>query len=895
MANGVFTRVALLKSPTGGAETLGEPTPPGLARGVSHSSVRSFLPRILTVGLVCASLYAAFLGAGALAQDEATPEPTAAAETATPAATAETSTPTPFPSPVETVVDATPEPTQTATPPAADPTTAPTEAPKPAPEQTTTPGNAPAAPAETAAPGAAPKPRLGVDKTKRARKHANPNRKQGSAGICPTGGKKLGTVLDTSTSSSGRECVEVKDDADDDHGDDAGPLGDDTPAPTVQPNGIPTPANPDYSLATPGPAPIGVPNFFIEKFRIPPFLLPIYQAAGIQYGIRWEVLAAINEIETDYGRNLNVSSAGALGWMQFMPATWDMYGVDANGDGEKDPFNPVDAIFAAARYLRAAGADKDLYRAIFAYNHADWYVESVLMRARVIGGLPADLVGSLTGLTQGRFPVQSKATYAGAQHARARAVQVGENAANVVESDGARRAIQIFSRKGAPVVAVNDGRITRIGRSRKLGRFVELQDAYGNTYLYSGLDEVATTYPFPKERKARKRDLALPEADVTPKRAASRSTKSDLGDAGGSSRVARTVKPAKDRTAAAAPKAALPDSLPSKERLFAHPQRPAAKAAGGADQLVTGVEDVQEMTLDGRRLDPKDYVAKPLKKGARVVGGTILGRIGKTGSQLAPHVRFEIRPAGRGAPRIDPKPILDGWKLLESTAVYRSAKRNPFFGSDAETPSIGQIMLMSKDALQRHVLRNPHIDVYECGRHDIATGQIDRRVLATLEFLAASGLKPTVTSLRCGHGTFTTSGNVSEHSTGSAVDIAAVNGIVITPATQGKGSITDLTIQRLLTLQGSMKPHQIISLMSFEGTDNTFAMGDHDDHIHVGFRPVYGANSKAARRVAAVLKPDQWIKLIDRISSIDNPEVREQPSKFSVAVTKRASDPHRGE
>ena len=142
-----------------------------------------------------------------------------------------------------------------------------------------------------------------------------------------------------------------------------------------------------------------MPNFFIDKFRIPPFLLSIYQAAGMQYGVRWEILAAINEIETDYGRNLNVSYAGALGWMQFMPATWKMYGVDANRDGEKDPYNPVDAIFAAARYLRAAGADKDLRRAIFAYNHADWYVDSVLLLARVIGGLPSDLVGSLTATT----------------------------------------------------------------------------------------------------------------------------------------------------------------------------------------------------------------------------------------------------------------------------------------------------------------------------------------------------------------------------------------------------------------------------------------------------------------------------------------------------------------
>jgi membrane-bound lytic murein transglycosylase B len=73
--------------------------------------------------------------------------------------------------------------------------------------------------------------------------------------------------------------------------------------------------------------------------------------------------------------------------MQFMPATWKRYGVDANEDGVKDPFNPVDAIFAAARYLEAAGGEHDIRRAIFAYNHATWYVDSVLMRAQVVGGL----------------------------------------------------------------------------------------------------------------------------------------------------------------------------------------------------------------------------------------------------------------------------------------------------------------------------------------------------------------------------------------------------------------------------------------------------------------------------------------------------------------------------
>jgi len=122
-----------------------------------------------------------------------------------------------------------------------------------------------------------------------------------------------------------------------------------------------------------------------------------------------------------------------------------------------------------------------------------------------------------------------------------------------------------------------------------------------------------------------------------------------------------------------------------------------------------------------------------------------------------------------------------------------------------------------------------------------------------------------------------------------------VNGITITPQTQGPGSITEVTIQRLLTLQGTMKPHQIISLMKFEGTDNTFAMGDHGDHIHVGFRPLYGSSDKRSGQVDAVLKPSQWIKLIDRLDEIENPEVSETPSRYAIEDTKQASPAHKGE
>jgi soluble lytic murein transglycosylase-like protein len=113
----------------------------------------------------------------------------------------------------------------------------------------------------------------------------------------------------------------------------------------------------------------------------PAYLVPIYKAAGHRYHVPWRVLAAINAIETDYGRNLSVSSAGAVGWMQFMPETWARWGVDADHDGIKNPYSPQDAIFAAARYLRASGAERDLAGAIFAYNHASWYVDDVLRLA----------------------------------------------------------------------------------------------------------------------------------------------------------------------------------------------------------------------------------------------------------------------------------------------------------------------------------------------------------------------------------------------------------------------------------------------------------------------------------------------------------------------------------
>jgi murein DD-endopeptidase MepM/ murein hydrolase activator NlpD len=145
--------------------------------------------------------------------------------------------------------------------------------------------------------------------------------------------------------------------------------------PSLTPNGLGSVALPaDLSLppATPAQRSYGE-------------LLGIWQRAGASYGIPWQVLGAINKVESNFGRNMGPSSAGAIGWMQFMPDTWLRWGTDANGDGVADPWNPDDAIFSAARYLAAAGGASDIYRAVFAYNHADWYVQEVLGLANLYG------------------------------------------------------------------------------------------------------------------------------------------------------------------------------------------------------------------------------------------------------------------------------------------------------------------------------------------------------------------------------------------------------------------------------------------------------------------------------------------------------------------------------
>jgi hypothetical protein len=649
----------------------------------------------------------------------------------------------------------------------------------------------------------------------------------------------------------------------------------------------------------PGPAAIGVPNFFIENFQIPPFLLPIYQAAGIEYDCPWQVLAAINEIETDYGRNLSVSSAGAVGWMQFLPSTWKSWAVAATGNGVADPYNPVDAIFTAARYLHAAGCSKNLSQAIFAYNHADWYVQSILLRAKLIGGLPSQFIGALTGLVQGHFPVAAPARYADdyVESLAGKKVKSG-NPAIAVESNPSQKALGIYAKQNSPVIAANDGKVLAVGQNQQWGKYLQLQDANGNVYTYANLGTIPSSYPFPKA-------VPITAAQITkelssapaPKPSTSATAGSQQAPSAPASAGRQNAPPVPSTNQATKTAANAPPSLPTttttaaqsvapaqvKERLFAYPSRPASAAAGGSLQLhnlTQQITDFQNYFSDVLHLGKDQYVLKPLKAGATVVAGTILGRLGAPTPNQASHLQFMIKPAGKGSPYVDPKPILDGWKLLEATAVYRAAGLNPFVGKN---PSIGQILLMSKEQLQNRVLEDPHVQIYACGRRDIQGGLVDRRILAVVEFLSGSGLDPTVSGLVCGANASASNGVDSAGSTGSSVDISQINGIAIA-GHQGPGSITDLTIRRLLTLQGTFKPDQIASTMSYKSQPSTASLPDHKNRLQVSYTPEFGNNKKLAAQVASILQPGQWVQLINRIGQLPEPVVPIAPSQYAIKV-----------
>lgn len=130
-----------------------------------------------------------------------------------------------------------------------------------------------------------------------------------------------------------------------------------------------------------------------QAWPVPASWSALYRgAASTCPGLPWAVLAAIGQVETGHGRTSAVSSAGAMGPMQFMPATFAAYGVDGDGDGRAEITDPADSVYSAAHYLCANGGGRGsgaLANAIWHYNHADWYVAMVLRIAERLAADPS--------------------------------------------------------------------------------------------------------------------------------------------------------------------------------------------------------------------------------------------------------------------------------------------------------------------------------------------------------------------------------------------------------------------------------------------------------------------------------------------------------------------------
>lgn len=688
---------------------------------------------------------------------------------------------------------------------------------------------------------------------------------------------------------------------------------------------------------------LGAPSASIQAldyYRIPMFLLPIYQSAAVQYGVPWEVLAAINEVETDYGNDLAISTAGAVGWMQFMPETWLRYGVDVQNAGYADPYNPVDAIFAAARYLKAAGASKSLRSAIFAYNHSNAYVESVLLRAKLIAHYPSDVIATLTGLAEGTLPVpgalatgesllggrrlarrggeaspgEAAATGGGGEAGRGGEGSEGEgeaegaegtpgstvapspqqSAAGIGGSTAPKRFVDLAAAKGAPVVAVQDGKIIAKGASKRLGRYIVLRDVYGDVFTYAGLGRISRTYSPPKLSG----HGHIPGVVVAGASAASDPSPSSAATEGTQPPLTLKAKGAGASPGASKPGEAQSVELGSqlgKVRMYARPKSAYAHAVIARAR--------KDGLLVGQRL--------PLKVGSVVSQGTVLGATALAPSAKTGQMRFAVSPAGDSG-TVAAQPVLQSWRQLHAALHPQGATGEAgLIGATA-----GDAFLLSGEQLRSAVLSDPGISLDSCMRQDISIGAIDARVLSTLVFLSRSGLKPTVGALPCARrvkGGFSMPGRRVRGARDS-VEITDVNGIPVA-GHEGPGSIVDLTIRTLLTLQGRFSPSEIVSLMHYPGSPGTIARSTHSRSILVVFPPhgagAFGAGAASTATSAAAgsahsrgaggspgaargsassfagLRAGQWSALLHRVAAIPQPIVTRKRSSAAI------SDPHR--
>ena len=306
-----------------------------------------------------------------------------------------------------------------------------------------------------------------------------------------------------------------------------------------------------------------------------------------------------------------------------MPATWKMYGSTPTRTATRTPTTRSTRSSPPPDTSRPPTRD-DVRAAIFAYNHADWYVDSVLLRARLIAGVPADLVGSLTGLTEGRFPVYARARYADDVGRRSgKRVKAGENAANVIESNDTATASR-SSPQGAPsspsTTAKSEDRPQQKARPphHPPGRLRQPLHVRRPRRALQGL-------PGAKD------DAEGPELTARAESAPTQDTKPDAARWPAARATPRTRRGARPRRRRAARPAGLRSRQGPPLRAPNSRARASRRLEQRLDAQARGAASSRPTTTSSRaRSGSTDKVRlRPLKEGSRVIGGTIIGRVGQ--------------------------------------------------------------------------------------------------------------------------------------------------------------------------------------------------------------------------------------------------------------------------
>jgi hypothetical protein len=413
----------------------------------------------------------------------------------------------------------------------------------------------------------------------------------------------------------------------------------------------------------------------------------------------------------------------------------------------------------------------------------------------------------------------------------------------------------IYSEPGAPAIAVKDGTVTAVGVSPTLGLHVSLRDANGDVFTYADLGEVASVYPVLAPR-----DLREPAARVAMRKPAS----APQGPA------SQGVQPHPPLSMAAVSAGFTFGPAEELNQTAGSPPKHPAALSRRPHSALPRASSFQE--------GPERVYLRALRPGATVMAGTVLGHLsGAAGA----HILFQVQPGGGESPLIDPKPLLDSWVALEETGIFAAKGESPFL---SVSPTAGQALLESRGQLQQQVLRNRGVGLEACERREVEAGRIDRRVLATLELLSVSGLRPTVSGLGCGVSQDDHTG-LSGYGRGEAFDITSVNGTPIA-GHAGPGAIADLLERKLLDLQGTMKPQQIAGPVTYLGSREAISLPASRDLVHVAFPPPTGsrsASAKIATTAAAPLAGSEWTALDERLAEIPDPAVPQTRSAASVA------------